>query len=51
LLSFGSQDEATLKLQFNSVPSTAKHYDETKDPSSCSGDTPPTTSERLHHLF
>ena len=51
LLSFGSIDDATLQQEFKAVPSTAKHYDETKDPSSCSGDTAPTTSERLHHLF
>jgi hypothetical protein len=51
LLSFGTPNNAALKQQFNTVPSTAKHYDETKDPSSCSGDTPPTFSERIHHLF
>jgi hypothetical protein len=51
LLSFGNPDDATLKQQFSSVPSTAKHYDETKDPNSCSGDEAPTFSERIHHLF
>jgi hypothetical protein len=51
LLSFGNVDDQTVQKEYSSVATTAKHYDETADPSSCSGDTPPTVSERLHHLF
>jgi hypothetical protein len=51
LLSFGDVNDATLQQEFKTIPNTAKHYDDTKDPSSCSGDEAPTTSDRLHHLF
>jgi hypothetical protein len=51
LLSFGDVGQTTLDNQFKSVPSTAKHYDESKDPASCSGSEKITTSDRLHHLF
>ncbi len=52
LLSFGNQTNTELQSQFASVPSTAKHYDETQDPASCAGVIKPvTTSDRLHHLF
>lgn len=52
LISFGDIDSKTLQTEFNSVPSTAKHYDETPDPASCSGQMQKVTiSDRLHHLF
>jgi hypothetical protein len=51
LLSFGNIDQKTLDQEFKSVPSTAKHYDESKDPASCSGSEKVTLKDRLHHLF
>ncbi|HET7320497.1 MAG TPA: hypothetical protein VFI84_02850 [Candidatus Saccharimonadales bacterium] len=51
LVSFGNVNNATLQQEYKSVPSTAKHYDETKDPASCAGSEKVTVSERLHHLF
>lgn len=51
LISFGSIDDTTLQQEFKTVPATAKHYDEDKDPASCSGSEKVTASQRLHHLF
>jgi hypothetical protein len=51
LLSFGDVDQKTLDQQFKSVASTAKHYDESKDPASCAGSEKVTAKVRLHHLF
>jgi hypothetical protein len=51
LVSYGDISDATLQEEYKSVPATAKHYDETKDPVSCSGSEPTNFSARLHHLF
>ncbi|HSX15965.1 MAG TPA: hypothetical protein VLF40_04195 [Candidatus Saccharimonadales bacterium] len=52
LVSYGDISDSQLQTEFKSVPSTAKHYDETKDPASCgAGAENVTTSDRLHHLF
>lgn len=51
LVSFGNINEQTLQQQYKSVPSTAAHYDNTKDPASCAGSEKITPSKRLHHLF
>lgn len=52
LISFGDINQQTLQIEYNSVPATAKHYDETKDPASCAGQMQKVTvSDRLHHLF
>ena len=52
LISFGSIDNQTLQTEYQSVPSTAKYYDESTDPASCSGNIQKTTwQDRLHHLF
>jgi len=51
LVSFGNIDDATLQQEFKTVPNTAKHYDEAKDPASCAGSEKVTASQRLHHLF
>jgi len=51
LVSFGNIDNPQLQQEYTSVPSTAKHYDESTDPASCAGAENPTFSERLHHLF
>lgn len=52
LVSFGDESQATLKQEYDAIPSSAKHYDVTPDPASCSGshDTV-TTHDRLVHLF
>ena len=52
LISFGDEDQATLQKQYAAIPSTAKHYDTTPDPASCSGSHGQvTTQDRLTHLF
>jgi len=52
LVSFGDLTDAQLQQEYKTVPSTAKHYDETKDPASCAGQMEKVTlSDRLHHLF
>lgn len=52
LISFGAIDNQTLQTEYASVPTTAKHYDETSDPASCAGQVQKVTlSDRLHHLF
>jgi len=52
LLSFGDASNTDLQKQYKSVPSTAHHYDITKDPASCAGQMEKVTfHDRLHHLF
>ncbi len=51
LVSYGTIDNAALKQEYSSVPSTAQHYDESMDPQSCAGMDKVTLSDRLHHLF
>ncbi len=51
LVSFGDITDANLKQEYNSIPATAKHYDETTDPKSCAGDDKLSLSDRLDHLF
>lgn len=51
LVSFGNIDQPTLSKEFKSVPATAKHYDESKDPASCAAGEAVTTKQRLEHLF
>lgn len=52
LVSFGAIDSKHLQAEYASVPSTAKHYDETPDPASCSGQmNKVTVSDRFKHLF
>jgi len=52
LLSFGNMSNSDLQKEFAAVPSTAHHYDISKDPASCSGQMQKVTlSDRLHHLF
>jgi hypothetical protein len=52
LISFGDISNNTLQTQYNTVPATAKHYDETPDPASCAGQMEKVTiSDRFHHLF
>jgi hypothetical protein len=51
LISFGNIDNPMLQQEYKSVPSTAQHYNETKDPTSCSGSEAVTPKDRLRHLF
>ncbi len=51
LLSFGSDNDQALQQQYKSVPGTARHYDQSKDPASCSSNEAVPFSDRLHHLF
>jgi predicted lactoylglutathione lyase len=51
LLSFGDLTDQQIQQEYQTVPSTAAHYDVTKDPASCAGTEQVTTTDRLHHLF
>jgi len=51
LASFGDVSNAVLKQQYKAIPSTARHYDVTPDPESCSGHDEATIKERFKHLF
>jgi hypothetical protein len=51
LVSYGNESQTTLAQQYSAIPSTAHHYDVTKDPKSCSGHSSPTTHDRLVHMF
>jgi hypothetical protein len=51
LVSFGNLSNDTLQQEYKSVPDTARHYDESKDPASCAGTEKPGFKTRLHHLF
>lgn len=51
LVSFGNINSNELQTEYKSVPSTAKHYDESKDPASCAGSEKVTVKDRLKHLF
>jgi hypothetical protein len=51
LVSYETSNDAVLKTEFATVPSTATHADETQDPASCSGNEKVTFKDRLHHLF
>ena len=52
LISFGDISNNALQKEYSSVPNTAKHYDESKDPASCAGQMSKVTlGDRFHHLF
>lgn len=51
LVSFGNQTIAQLKQQYDSIPSTAAHYDVTNDPKSCSGHEGMSIRDRLKNMF
>lgn len=51
LLSYGNEDLAVLKAQFAAIPTSAKKYDVTKDPASCSGNHSTTIHDKLTHLL
>ena len=51
LVSFGNQTTAQLTQQYDSIPSTAAHYDVTNDPKSCSGHERMSMRDRLMNMF
>ena len=51
LVNYGNEDASVLKQQFSNIPATAKKYDITKDPASCSGNHTTTTKDRIMHLL
>lgn len=51
LVSFGNESSSELPQEYKNIPSTAHHYDVSKDPSSCSGAKTVTLKTRLQHLF
>lgn len=52
LVSYGDADRADLMKQYAAVPTTARKYDATKDPKSCSGHSEmPTMMDRLKYGF
>ncbi len=53
LVSFGDLSQATLQQEYKAIPSTARHYDITPDPRTCSGsqDQTITLRDRLDHLL
>ena len=51
LVSYDKKNTAILMNQYNALPSTAHHYDVTKDPATCSGNHGRTMHERLVHVL
>jgi len=51
LVSYGNETTASLKQQYNSIPSTAQKYDTTKDPASCSGNHGTTMHDRFVNMM
>ena len=52
LVSYGDESDVTLEQEYNAIPSTAHHYDVTKDPASCSGSVSNVSiHDRLVHMF
>lgn len=51
LIDYGSTSQQNLEKEFQSVPATARKYDVTKDPASCSGHKMSNLHDRLVHMF
>lgn len=52
LVSFGNESGDTIQKEYKAIPSTAKHYDTTPDPASCSGNHDAVTvHDRLMHVL
>jgi len=51
LVSYGDETSVVLHQEYSAIPSTARHYDVTKDPKSCSGHGNLSLHERLAHMF
>lgn len=51
LVSYGNENATSLKQQYSSIPNTAKKYDTTKDPASCSGNHGTTMHDRFVNMM
>lgn len=53
LVSFGDLSNVTLQQEYRAIPNTARHYDVTSDPKSCSGSRNETITfhDRITHLL
>jgi len=51
LVSYGPSDQTSLQKESDTIPSTAKHADESKDPATCASHEALPLKERLHHIF
>jgi len=51
LVDYGDTSDTALQQEFKQVAHTAHQYDVGNDPAACKGDTKPTLSDRLRHLF
>ena len=51
LVNYGNESSSQLKLQYSAIPSTAKKYDTTKDPASCSGNHGTTMHDRFVNII
>ena len=51
LVSYGNNSSEQMQKQYSVIPSTARKYDEEKDPASCSGHKKNTIRDRLRHMF
>jgi hypothetical protein len=51
LVIYGKNNTAILMNQYNAIPSTAHHFDITKDPATCSGNHGLTMHDRLVHVL
>ncbi len=51
LLSYGDENTQTVMAQYKAIPGTARHYDTTQDPKSCSGHEGTTMRDRMNHMF
>lgn len=51
LVSYGDEDAATLKKQYEVIPNSAAEYNSKSDPASCKGSEGETWQEKLKNLF
>ena len=51
LVSYGSEKTDELQKRYQSIPSTARKYNQEKDPQGCSGTESANFTDRLKHLF
>lgn len=51
LLSYGDESDQTVMAQYKAIPNTARKYDTTQDPKSCSGHAGSTMRDRMDHMF
>lgn len=51
LLGFGDESDQSVMAQYKAIPATARKYDTTQDPKSCSGHEGGTMRDRMQHMF